>query len=177
MLDKVCEDLQIIILELKIQYNALPYLMATYKIHKKKYMWLTNASGTVFFDLAHLVAIASNLILESLKQWAAELILSYNRFLQIDTSVSWLLNSTMELALNISTNISNIFIADIARCYESIPPEGDDNLPGAIAHFIHIGFEQQHKYHPRFDPQIWIWTEKGRATKASWATSPPKCGT
>lgn len=140
-------------------------------------MWLTNASGTVFFDLAHLVAIASNLILESLKQWAAELILSYNRFLQIDTSVSWLLNSTMELALNISTNISNIFIADIARCYESIPPEGDDNLPGAIAHFIHIGFEQQHKYHPRFDPQIWIWTEKGRATKASWATSPPKCGT
>lgn len=36
VLDKVCEDLQIIIFELQIQYKALPYLIATYKKTQKE---------------------------------------------------------------------------------------------------------------------------------------------
>ena len=177
MLDKVCEDLSIILPELTVKHKALPYLMATYKQHKKKYRWLTNAFHTVFSGIAHMLTIASKLILEAVKEWAAEMACSYKGFLQVDTSLFWLVNSAIEVALNIPENISDIFVADITRCFELIPLDGKDNLPDAIGYLIHIGFEQQQKVHPRATPKIWIRVDQeGQAARACWGTSAPSYG-
>jgi len=93
MLDKIKGDLNDIIPEIKCQYNALPYLMATYKQHKKNYRWLTNASRTIYSGIAHMITIATMLILSTIKEWAAEMAKCYKSFLQVDTSLFWLVNS------------------------------------------------------------------------------------
>jgi hypothetical protein len=41
--------------------------MATYKQHKSKYRWLTNAFQTVFSNIATLLTITSKVMLESFK--------------------------------------------------------------------------------------------------------------
>jgi hypothetical protein len=43
ILDQVSGDLKWILPESPPPYQALPYLMVTYKQHKGKYRWLTNA--------------------------------------------------------------------------------------------------------------------------------------
>jgi len=177
IIDKICGDLSSILPEVTIQFYALPYIMATYKIHKKKYRWITNASRTVFSGLAHLLTIVTMLILESVQQWAAEMALCYKQFLQVDTSLFWLVNSATEVALNIPEKMADIFVADITRCFEAIPLDGSDNLPDAVANLIAIGFTQQKKLHKRATPLIWVRIDNnGLAAKACWNTTAPQQG-
>jgi hypothetical protein len=68
MLEKIQADLRNILPELKISHQALPYLMATYKQHKNKYRWITNAFQTCYSGIAHLITICNMLILESIKE-------------------------------------------------------------------------------------------------------------
>jgi hypothetical protein len=68
-------------------YQALPYLMATFKQHKRKYRWFTNAFHIVFTNIALLLTITSKVILDSLKTWASLKIQSYKIFLQVDTNI------------------------------------------------------------------------------------------
>jgi len=103
-----------------------------------------------------MLTIATMLILESVKLWAAELAQCYKQFLQVETSLFWLVNSSIEVALNMPNNISDIYVVDITRCFESFPLDGKENLPDAVAHLIRISFTQQKKCHPRSTPQIWI---------------------
>ena len=70
ILDKVNHDLLHILPESPPKYQLLPYLMATYKQHKAKYRWLTNAFCTVFTNIALLLTITSKLVLEFVKIWA-----------------------------------------------------------------------------------------------------------
>lgn len=49
---------------------GLPYLMATYKQHKKRYRWLTNAHDCVFSILADVLTVATNALLPYIKEWA-----------------------------------------------------------------------------------------------------------
>ena len=46
----------------------------------------------------------------------------------------------MDLALNLPEKIHDIFVADIAHCYEAIPLEGSDNLMRAIRNSFHMPF-------------------------------------
>lgn len=178
ILDKVNDDLKDILPEIATPFQALPYLMATFKQHKMKYRWLTNAYETVYSGIAHLITIASMLVLEAVKSWSAEMSTCYRNFLQVDTSLYWLVNSAIEVALNLPESISDIYVADIARCYESIPLTGEDNLQDAITHLIKIGFKQQQKAHPRATVLIWIRTDStGLAASAKWATTSPSYGT
>jgi hypothetical protein len=177
MLDKITADLSNIVPELEISHQALPYLMATYKQHKNKYRWITNAFQTVFSSLGHLITIATMLILDSVQEWAAEKAATYATFLKVHTSLYWLVNSAIEVALNMPQQISDIYVADIRRCYESIPLEGDDNLHDAMTHLIKRGFAQQKKHLPRSSPLIWVRVNaEGEAAKAIWATSAPQYG-
>jgi len=43
VIEKVTTSLREIIPELNVTYNSLSYLMTTFKLHKNKYGWLTNA--------------------------------------------------------------------------------------------------------------------------------------
>lgn len=105
--------------------------------------------------------------------WAATVHSGFSSFLKVDTSLFWLVNSAIEVALNLPDKISNIFVADITHCYETIPLYGPDNLSDAIAHIIHLGFRQERSKHPR----IWIRVDSnGNATHASWNTTCPAYG-
>ena len=177
ILEKVCNDLKNLLPELQINFEALPYLMATYKQHKGKYRWLTNAFQTTYSGIAHLLTITTMLILDSVKHWAAEKARTYATFFQVKTSLFWLVNSVVEVALNMPDNLSNIYVADITRCYESIPLQGMDNLPQTISKLIKIGFKQQKALHPRSNSLIWVRVDsEGNAARAIWATQAPKYG-
>lgn len=64
IIDEITHSLRDLVPEIKVTFNTLPYLMATYKVHKNKYRWLTNAFHTVYSNLAHILTIATMLILE-----------------------------------------------------------------------------------------------------------------
>ena len=97
MLLKVCTDLTNIVLELIIPYEALPYIMATYKQHKQKYGWLTNAAHTAYSEIAHVITISNSLILDSVQQWAVQKAKQFATFLGAKTSLFWLVNSAIEV--------------------------------------------------------------------------------
>lgn len=134
-------DLSKLLPECLPPYQALPYLMATYKQHKAKYRWLTNAHNTVFSNIALLLTITSNLILESVKIWAHTKVSNYENFLQVDTSIFWLVNSIIDTTLNLPSSMHDIYVADISRCYETIPLNGSDNLFQAISFIVTIAFK------------------------------------
>lgn len=177
VIEIVTTSLRDLVPKLNVSYNSLPYLMATYKLHKNKYRWLTNAFRTVYSNLAHMLTIATMLILDKVKEWASNVHTGYINFLRVDTSAFWLVNSAIEVALNLPNKISNIYVADITRCYETIPLQGDDNLSDAIAHIIRVGFKQEHSKHPRSNPLVWIRVDKdGNAANATWGTTCPAYG-
>jgi hypothetical protein len=70
ILDQVSTDLKNILPKFLPTFQALPYLMATFKQHKNKYRWLTNAFHMVFSSIATVLTITSKLLLESVKAWA-----------------------------------------------------------------------------------------------------------
>jgi hypothetical protein len=123
-------------------FNALPYLMASYKLHKTKYRWLTNAFQTVFSNLAILLTLTSTVILESIKLWARSIERRIKNFLHVDTSLYWIIDSIMDAILNFPEKIHDIFVADITRCYESIPLQGSDNFIQAVTFIINLAFKQ-----------------------------------
>lgn len=163
--------------ELQVTFQSLPYLMATYKLHKGKYRWLTNAFQTIYSNLAHLLTIASMLILDTVKNWAADTCAGYANFLRCKTSLYWLINSVTEMVLNLPVKMHDIFVADITRCFESIPLHGPDNLLDAVSSVIKIAYRQARKTHPRATPLIWIRVDQnGMAARAVWGTSQPAYG-
>jgi hypothetical protein len=60
----------------------------------------------------------------------------------VDTSIFWLVDSIIETIRNLPYEIHDIFVADICRCYETIPLQGLDNLLTAIAFLTGLAFKQ-----------------------------------
>ena len=120
ILDQVFVDLRNILPEFLPPYQALSYLMATFKQHKGKYRWLTNTFQTVLSNIALLLTITSKVILDSLNTWACLKNQSYRNFLQIGISIFWIVDSVIDIALNLPIKINNIFVVDICRYYETI---------------------------------------------------------
>ena len=142
ILDQVSSELRTILPECPPPFQTLPYLMATFKQHKTKYRWLTNAFQTIFSSIATLLTLTSAEILETYKSWANSLEIGYKNFLKVDTSMFWLIDSAVDAILNFLDRIFDIFVADITRCYESIPLQGEDNLLEAIQFIINKAFRR-----------------------------------
>ena len=177
ILDQVCVELWNILPEFLPPYQALPYLMATFKQHKGKYRWLTNAFQTVFSNIALLFTITSKVILDSLKAWACLKNQSYKSFLRVDTSTFWIIDSIIDATLNLPSKIEDIFVADICRCYETIPLHGDDNILDAISFLTGLVYKQEALAHPRALTHIWVRiTNEGTPASAQWATHQPRYG-
>ena len=70
-IDEVTSNLQAkiqdVIPELPMDSHELPYIMAIYKFHKKKYRWISNAFGSMYVNLATLVTIATMALLDEVK--------------------------------------------------------------------------------------------------------------
>jgi hypothetical protein len=151
--------------------------MATFKQHKAKYRWLTNAFCTVFTNIALLLTITSKLVLESVKIWARTKLNDYKNFLQVDTSLYWIINSVIDTTLNLPSSMHDILVADISRCYETIPLSGPDNLHDAISFIITIAFKQAKTLHPKANTLLWVRIDStGSPACAKWATRKPQYG-
>jgi hypothetical protein len=136
-----------------------------------------NTFHMVYTNLAHMLTIATMALLEYVKEWAVLTAQGYTRFLQCETSLYWLVNSSIEVALNLPQCINDVFVADITWCYESISLQGSDNLLNAVASIIRIGYMQAKMHHPRATPLIWIRVAAdGTAAKATWSTTCPAYG-
>ena len=163
--------------ELNVSYQALPYLMSTYKLHKNSYRWLTNAFHTVYSNIANMLTITMMRVLEFVKEWVQMKRILYARFLKVETLLFWLVNSSIEVALNLPNQVTDIFVADITRCFESIPLTGPDNLIDAVAFVIKLGYKHAKSHHPRATPLIWVrFNNDGEAVHVQWATSKPSYG-
>lgn len=68
-------------------YMALPFLMTSYKQHKLKYRWLTNAFHSIYTNIASLLTVATMVVLESFRSWAKKTVDGYRKFLGVDTSI------------------------------------------------------------------------------------------
>jgi hypothetical protein len=177
-LDQVSLDLASILPEFPLPYQSLPYLMATYKQHKGKYRWLTNAFRTIFSNIATLLTITSKVILEGVKIWACSKVQSYKSFLKVDTSLFWIIDSVIDTTLNLPIQIHDIFVADICRCYEAIPLQGSDDLHTAINYVTNIAYRQAVLDHPKAKTNLWVRiANDGTPAVARWATSHPQYGT
>jgi hypothetical protein len=178
ILDQVARGLKLILPEFVLPYQSLPYLMATYKQHKSKYRWLTNAFQTVFSNIATLLTITSKVVLESFQTWAQTRVVGYKNFLRVDTNMYWIVDSIIDATLNLPDQILDIFVANICRCYESISLHGPDNLLDAVTFVTSMAFKQAATSHPRSMTNIWVRVAKdGSPATARWATCCPHYGT
>jgi hypothetical protein len=178
VLDQVSNDLKNILPEFLPPYQTLPYLMATFKQHKGKYRWLTNAFHTVFSNIARLLIITSKVILKTVKTWALLKVQSYSNFLRVDTSIFWIVDSIIDTTLNLPKKLHDIFVADICRYYETIPLQGHDNLLKAITFVTNLAFMQAVLAHPKATTSLWVRSGSDGAPAATrWATCHPQCGT
>ena len=60
----------------------------------------------------------------------------------VDTTNFWIIDFVINLALNLSKQIHDIFVVDIAHCYEAIPLEVGDNMMDAISKLISYAYYQ-----------------------------------
>ena len=151
--------------------------MAIYKFHKKKYRWISNAFGTMYVNIATLLTIATMALLDEVKEWASTNVKGYKNFLGIDTSMYWIIDSITDFTLNIPEVINNIYVADITRCFESIPISGKDTLYDAMEFITQIGISNMKRKHPKSEQVLWVKiNDKGITTKALWASTCPKNG-
>jgi hypothetical protein len=164
--------------EIPLQTARLPYLMGTFKQHKNTYRWLTNAHDSVFSAIAQFITTALKGIIPLLKQWFSRRIQTYQSLMGVETSNFWVIDSVLDFALNLPTNIYDIFVADIAHCYEAIPLEGPDNLMEAISKLISKAYRQIRINHPRSEQKLWVRFDENKMTAAStrWASHIPSSG-
>jgi hypothetical protein len=156
-------------------HNALPFLMASYKQHKSSYRWLTNATQTVYTNIASLLTITTMTELESFKIWAKKTDARYCSFLQTNTSSFWIIDSVMDVTLNLPGQLHDIYVADITKYYESIPLDGQDNLLDAMKFMLRIGFKEASSLHPKTENSLWVKiNNEGITIAARWSTTIPK---
>lgn len=130
-----------LVLEISHDFQTLPYLMASFKEHKNKYRWIANAHHIIFLGIASLITIATMAVLSSFQSWATKMERGYFNFLKVKPSMYWIINSILDLVLNLSPLINDIFVVDISRCYEAIPLSRKDNLLDAIQFMVKTQFQ------------------------------------
>ena len=174
---KVKSDLISLIPELPINEEELPYIMAIYKFHKKKYRWISNAFGSIYVNIATLLTLSTMALLEEVKEWASITLKGYNNFLGVDTSIYWIIDSITDFTLNTPKMINNIYVADITRCFETIPISGSDTLYEAMEFITNLGMTNMKRKHPKSKQLLWVRiNNKGVATKAIWTSTCPRSG-
>ena len=164
--------------EIPLRIARLPYLMGTFKQHKTTYKSLTNARNSIFSTIAQFITVALKGIIPIIKQWFSKRTRTYSSLMGTETLNFWVIDFVMDLALNLPNKIHNIFLTDIAHCYEAIPLEGSDNLMEAISKLISYAFRQKRIDHPKFVQKLWIRFDEVKmiASSLKWASQAPQSG-
>lgn len=87
-------------------------------------------------------------LLEAVKIWAKATINGYKKFLHVDNSIYWIIDSINEFCLYLPNMIHNIYIADITRCFETIPINGHDIFFEAMEFITSLGVKNFKRKHP-----------------------------
>lgn len=72
ILVKICVEVEDLIPEIRFWYVGLPYLFATYKLHKKKYRLITSATCCTFLGFVSIITQDLKIILYELWIWCGE---------------------------------------------------------------------------------------------------------
>ena len=65
-------------------------------------------------------------------------------------------------------------MADVTRCYESIPLQGPDNLLDSISFIISTTYKHAALEHPKASTQLWVRINQDNTpVMAKWATCQP----
>lgn len=178
MAEQLFEQICLLLPEIPLRIARLPYLMGIFKQHKNTYRWLTNAHNSIFSNFAQVITIALKGIIPILKRWFSKRTQTYSALMRTETSNYWVIDSVIDLTLNLPAKIHDIFVADIAHCYEAIPLEGKDNLMGALSKLISYAFRQKRIDHPRSLQSLWVRFDENKmiATSAIWAARAPQSG-
>lgn len=148
--------------------------MVTYKIHKKKYRWLTNAANCIFLGPTIIITQTLHLIDMELKTWCSLQSDTYKRFSKVEANLFWVIDSVFDFTLNLPSTLHSMYMADITHCYKSIPLTGEDNLLDTLKFIIKLAFQQQfvgrHK-----EQTIWVHIKEslGKVDSARWSTNCP----
>ena len=110
----------------------LPFLMATYKIHKQSFRWLTNAHNCLFSSATQLITLCLQVTLEKLKDYTGILNYKIKTFSKVIANTFWLIDSQYDFLINIPPCITSCYSFDVTSCYEAIPHEGDFSLLSAL---------------------------------------------
>lgn len=89
--------------------------MATYKLHKRKYCWLTNAVNCLFFRPAIINTQALHLIIDELKVWCQLQSETYKWFGKTAANLYWVIDSLFDFTLNLPEVIHSLYMADITQ--------------------------------------------------------------
>lgn len=148
--------------------------MASYKLHKLTYRWITNAASCIFSGVASMITQILKLLVEEIREWAAQQTRTIHLITGNRYNLIWMIDSMFEFVLNLPNKIIFcLFIADITRCYERIPLTGADNLTDALSYITKKAF--QHRRSKFKSQEIWVHinTVSGLADKARWSQRVP----
>lgn len=113
-----------------------------------------NATNRLFSGIASIITQLLLVIIFELKVWCKLRMTTYKKISKVETTLYWVIDSLFEFTLNLANSIHNMYIADITRCYESIPLTSADNLHEALAFLIKLAFQQHHVNH-EIEHVIW----------------------
>lgn len=97
-------------------------------------------------------------ILEEVKEWAYTRVEGYKQFLKTNTSLYWIIDFINDFTLNVPPMIHNIYVADITRCFESIPVIGRDTLFEAMEFITSPGVSNMKRKFPNSEQFLWVKT-------------------
>ena len=86
--------------------DKLPVLFPTFKIHKNKFRWISDASNCIFSEITKDITKCLNLILIEFQNICAKQQKTFKNFLGIDINPYWVVKNATEVLINL-TRINN----------------------------------------------------------------------
>lgn len=136
-----------------------------------KYRWLTNVMNCLFTDPTTIITQALQLIIVELKVWCKLQSEIYKWFGRCTANLYWVIDLLFDITLNLPEATRCMYMADITRCYKSIPLIGADNLLEALKFVIQLAFEQHHTHYCK-EKVIWVHIKEaiGKVDLARWGS-------
>lgn len=88
-----------------------------------------------------------------------------------------MVDSILQVTLKLPQEIHDVYVADITKCFESIPLTGPDNLLDAVKFVLKIGYQEAALLHPKLETKLWVKIASDNTpVSACWSTTQPRYG-
>lgn len=161
-------DMEVLFPEIIFKFLGLPYLFASFKLHKLKYRWITSATKCSFSSLDNMITQSLKLILLELGSLCGDQFVSMFNLHCMNTTFCWMIESLYEFIMNMLAPICIVCTIDITQCYEKIPLSGSNNLHDALDFIIRKGFSQHNSSSRQHSIWVHINTDIGLADHTKW---------